>query len=87
MGLMAKAGYDPSEAIQVWQRMQRVDPGAIPAFLSDHPSNESRIEDLTKNLEAAKLLYAASPAKFGLGSAVPGSVPPAKPLPASVPTR
>jgi predicted Zn-dependent protease len=85
LGLMAKAGYDPAEAIAVWQRMQKANLGNIPAFLSDHPSDQSRIEDLQKNLAAAQILYAASPAKFGRGAAVPGSAPPPKPL--NVPTR
>jgi metalloendopeptidase OMA1, mitochondrial len=85
LGLMAKAGYDPAEAVAVWQRMQKANLGDIPAFLSDHPSNESRIEDLTKNLAAAEILYAASPTKFGLGAAVPGALPPPKPL--AVPKR
>ena len=52
LGLMAKAGYDPAEAVEVWRRMQAANLGEIPAFLSDHPSNESRIEDLRKNLAA-----------------------------------
>jgi metalloendopeptidase OMA1, mitochondrial len=80
LGLMAKAGYDPAEAVEVWRRMQAANLGEIPAFLSDHPSNESRIEDLRKNLAAAEILYAASPTKFGLGALVPGTVPPPQPL-------
>ena len=85
LGLMAKAGYDPAEAVEVWRRMQKANLSNIPAFLSDHPSDASRVEDLQKNLAAAEILYAASPTKFGLGAAVPGSLPPAKPL--TVPKR
>ncbi len=85
LGLMAKAGYDPAEAVEVWRRMQKANLGSLPAFLSDHPSDQSRIEELQRNLAAAEILYAASPAKFGLGAPAPGTLAPAKPLP--VPTR
>ena len=36
---MAKACYDPEQAIEFWKRMKRKDHGAIPEFLSTHPSS------------------------------------------------
>jgi Zn-dependent protease with chaperone function len=42
MLFMAKAGYDPSEAARVWERMQRRGGGNPWEFLSTHPSNTTR---------------------------------------------
>jgi predicted Zn-dependent protease len=46
--LMAFAGYDPRKAVAFWQRMReaRGGRGGPPEILSDHPSNESRIQAL-----------------------------------------
>ncbi len=46
--LMTFAGYDPQAAVTFWQRMQRSTAarGRPPEILSDHPSNERRIEQL-----------------------------------------
>jgi predicted Zn-dependent protease len=40
---MAKAGYDPREAAELWRRMEQHG-GAIPALLSTHPAPRDRIE-------------------------------------------
>ncbi|MCP5241998.1 MAG: M48 family metallopeptidase [Burkholderiales bacterium] len=45
--LMAKAGFDPTESIRLWQKMAQASQGAHPPeFLSTHPSHATRIEDL-----------------------------------------
>ena len=44
--LMAKAGYDPRVALDVWERMARKEKGAPPAFLSTHPGYETRVQQL-----------------------------------------
>jgi predicted Zn-dependent protease len=42
---LARAGYDPHQAIAFWQRMRRASNGkAPPEFLSDHPSDAHRIQ-------------------------------------------
>ncbi len=47
--MMAIAGYDPREAPELWKRMQANSDGqAPPEFLSTHPSNQTRINNLTK---------------------------------------
>lgn len=47
--LMAIAGYDPTEAAELWKRMRANSDGqAPPEFLSTHPSNETRINNLQK---------------------------------------
>jgi len=48
MGLlyMARAGYDPHEAISFWERMSATSRAQPPEFASTHPSHGRRIEDL-----------------------------------------
>ncbi|MBI9042501.1 M48 family metallopeptidase [Lutibacter sp.] len=55
MVFMIMAGYKPEEAINVWIRMsQRADASsAPPEFMSTHPSNETRIQDLKAYLPTA----------------------------------
>lgn len=43
---MARAGYDPRESIQFWQRMERAGGGQPPEFMSTHPSHGTRIAQL-----------------------------------------
>ncbi len=62
MGLifMAMAGYDPEEAIQFWQRMSKAKGGkggATPEFLSTHPHDQTRIENLREFLPEAQFYY------------------------------
>jgi len=55
---MAKAGYDPRQAPEFWRRMIAASSGASPpAFLSDHPSDESRIQDLEEWMPEALKYY------------------------------
>ncbi len=63
--LMAIAGYNPDEAAELWKRMQANSGGeAPPQFLSTHPSNESRINNLTELAGKAKL----EAKKFGVST-------------------
>jgi len=63
--LMAIAGYNPDEAVELWKRMKANSGGqAPPEFLSTHPSNDTRISNLTKWSPMAK----AEAAKFGVTS-------------------
>ncbi|SDR88039.1 Peptidase family M48 [Polaribacter sp. KT25b] len=56
---MIMAGYDGTEAAEVWVRMSANSGGSSqPEILSTHPSNESRIQDLRSYLPTAKK-YAA----------------------------
>lgn len=55
---MAMAGYDPHQAIDFWERMNKMAQEAnTPALLSDHPSNSTRIENLKKELPEAIKYY------------------------------
>jgi predicted Zn-dependent protease len=55
--MMAKAGYDPREAVELWRRMDQQGDG-IPALLSTHPAPQDRIEAIRamipEAIEAAK---------------------------------
>jgi predicted Zn-dependent protease len=54
---MIMAGYDGTEAAAVWVRMSEKSNGqAQPQLLSTHPSNASRIQDLTTYLPIANKL-------------------------------
>lgn len=69
---MAKSGYDPSEAIRVWERMGAANQGkAPPEWMSTHPSDQSRRTNLTSWLPEANALYQQSPQKFGIGQPIP----------------
>jgi len=61
--LAARAGYDPREAIKVWQRFSELSPNRVPEFLSTHPSHETRIQDFEKLMPEALELYEKSPKK------------------------
>jgi predicted Zn-dependent protease len=55
---MAIAGYDPHEALTFWQRMEQASKGqSIPEFLSDHPADQTRIDDIKKELPGAMNYY------------------------------
>lgn len=54
----AMAGYNPREAIPLWHRMEKAGNGTKPPeFLSSHPSEGRRIEQLNKNMDEALKLY------------------------------
>lgn len=55
--LMAKAGFKPEEAVALWQNMAKAAGGSTPEFLSTHPSNKTRIEQLTAAMPKANSLY------------------------------
>lgn len=57
---MAMAGYNPSKAIEFWQRMMDQSKGAPPEFLSTHPSDQTRINDLKRHMGKAMQYYEKS---------------------------
>lgn len=44
--IMAKAGFDPRDAVRLWERMEAAGGGSGPAILSTHPAPRARIEAL-----------------------------------------
>ncbi|MDR0754402.1 MAG: M48 family metallopeptidase [Prevotellaceae bacterium] len=56
---MAIAGYNPEAAVPFWQRMAQTGGASTPEFFSTHPSDETRIADIQKELPEAKEIYNA----------------------------
>jgi predicted Zn-dependent protease len=56
--LMARAGYDPREALTLWKKMSAAESSGQPKFLSTHPAPKDRIKDIEKNLPRVLPLYA-----------------------------
>ncbi|MFN2457205.1 MAG: M48 family metallopeptidase [Chitinophagaceae bacterium] len=55
---MAMAGYNPKEAINLWQRMEKMATGARPPeFISSHPSEGKRIQQLQRYMPEAMKYY------------------------------
>jgi len=56
--LMAKAGYDPRTAVGFWRRMSAQGKDKKPPeFLSTHPSDEKRIQQIEKEIPEALKYY------------------------------
>lgn len=56
--LMAMAGYDPREAVTVWERMRAANTGPRKAeWLSTHPTDTTRIADIRRWLPEAMKYY------------------------------
>ncbi|KAL3424239.1 peptidase family M48 [Phlyctema vagabunda] len=53
--MMAKACYDPEAAIGLWQRMEQQDDQAGPEWLSTHPTNLNRADQIRGWLAKARL--------------------------------
>ena len=62
LDLMSRAGFDPREAVTLWENMKAASGGkSPPEFMSTHPSNDSRIRKIQeqvpsvlKNFEAVQ---------------------------------
>ena len=55
--LAAQAGYDPHEAVHVWERMGQLSKGQPPEFLSTHPGHDTRITHLQEWMPEALHYY------------------------------
>ena len=66
---MAKAGYDPRVAVDLWQRMESMEKkdgakGRPPEFLSTHPGYETRVQNIRSFLPEALSYYQPSNARL-----------------------
>jgi predicted Zn-dependent protease len=59
--LAADAGYDPHEAIHVWERMEQRSQGQPPEFLATHPSHGTRITQIETWMPEAMSHYHPQP--------------------------
>ncbi len=57
LDLMAKAGFDPRQSVELWKNMSAISGEKTPEWLSTHPSNESRISGLESKMAEAVAVY------------------------------
>lgn len=55
--LMATAGFDPTEAANLWRNMSGASSEMPPEFLSTHPGHDTRIRDLEAGEQAASDIF------------------------------
>ncbi len=61
LDLMAQAGFNPQESIELWKNMAKASGGNTQAeFFSTHPSPATRMEDLQANMQAALTTYTSA---------------------------
>lgn len=66
--LMAKAGYDPTAAPSFWTRFGSLSEGQqTPEFMSTHPADHRRANDLIQLMDGANDLYAQAKTKHHRG--------------------
>ena len=59
--LTARAGYDPRAGVSMWQKMIKASSGGrAPGFLSSHPTESSRVQQIEALLPTVMPLYAAA---------------------------
>ncbi|WP_342119919.1 M48 family metallopeptidase [Pseudoduganella sp. OTU4001] len=56
--LAARAGFDPRAGVALWQKMGAVNAAQPMEFLSTHPSGNSRIQDMQKQMPLVLPVYA-----------------------------
>jgi predicted Zn-dependent protease len=57
LDLMADAGFDPRESVDLWQNMAAASQGQPVEWLSTHPSHGTRIANLTNRMPRAMARY------------------------------
>lgn len=57
LDLMARAGFDPHESVDLWKNMSAAGGGQPPQFLSTHPSHETRIAALQAGIPGATATF------------------------------
>jgi predicted Zn-dependent protease len=60
LDLMARAGFDPREAVTLWENMSAASGAQPPEFLSTHPSHGTRIRNLQEHMPDAIEHYEAA---------------------------
>lgn len=56
--LMAEAGFDPAQAVDLWQNMMAAGGSRSPQWLSTHPDPANRIRELQRDIPALEPVYA-----------------------------
>ncbi len=59
--LMAKAGYDPHAALELWRRFEKDEKQTPPEYLSTHPSYGTREQNISQWMPEAERYYQPQP--------------------------
>jgi len=58
LDLMARAGFDPRQSVELWKNMMAAAGGkSPPEWLSTHPAGENRIKNLSQHMDPALRFY------------------------------
>jgi predicted Zn-dependent protease len=57
LDLMARAGFNPQQSVDLWMNMEQAGGGQPIEFLSTHPSHATRMQDLKQNMPKAMEIY------------------------------
>jgi predicted Zn-dependent protease len=57
LDLMANAGFDPAQAVELWRNMSQSGGAKPPELLSTHPADATRIQQLSERMVSARPLY------------------------------
>ena len=60
LDLMARAGFDPRQSVELWKNMGAAGGKAPPEFMSTHPSGETRMKDLNSHMADSMKKYTAA---------------------------
>ncbi|MDD5228788.1 MAG: M48 family metallopeptidase [Methylococcales bacterium] len=55
--LMAKAGFDPTQSVTLWQKMEQASQNQPMEFMSTHPAHATRIQQLQEHMPQALEFY------------------------------
>lgn len=80
--LMAQAGYDPTVAPGFWERFAQAAGPKPPEFLSTHPADLRRAQELRDVMSEAQDRYAQATNRIGVGQAIAMAPPASGPPPA-----
>jgi predicted Zn-dependent protease len=73
----ASAGYNPWALIWLFQDFQNTGPGDVPQLLSDHPTNENRVNALKQHFRENPSVFGkfSSDPKLAIRLSVPKNAP------------
>jgi len=55
--LAARAGFNPTAGITLWQKMTRASKGAPPEWFSSHPAGDNRIKEMQSQMPKLQPIY------------------------------
>jgi Zn-dependent protease with chaperone function len=57
LSLMASACFNPQAAVPFWEKMARVEKANVPELMSTHPSDKTRVRNLTSWMDEAVMKF------------------------------